>query len=341
MRHIGFAWGWVFWVLALGPAMAQVAPEAPALRAGWREEYARPVVIYPDDDPFSRAKAKLGEILFFDPVLSGARTMACATCHIPAMAWADHRAKSVGESGLGMPVRSPTLLNVAWAARLGWDGKFPTLESVAFRAISAETNMNLSEAEALRRLQGSPAYVRLFEASFGTGRVTAKSVEQALATFERGLQSGPAPFDRWVAGDETAVSAPAKRGFALFDGGAGCSACHSGWTFSDHSFQDIGSATGADWGRGILFPSSVALRYAFKVPSLRDAVIRAPFMHDGSRKSLISVIDLYDRGGIDRPSRSSLIHPLHLSAGDKADLISFLATLTSDRRDFTAPLLPH
>ena len=129
-----------------------------------------------------------------------------------------------------------------------------------------------------------------------------------MATFERTIVSGEAPFDRWIKGDEKAINAAAKRGFDLFVGKAHCASCHSGWAFTDSSFHDIGTATGDDIGRGKLFPTSIKLQYAFKTPTLRDVARRAPYMHDGSDATLEAVIDLYDRGGIDRPSRSELIH---------------------------------
>lgn len=326
-------------VIAEKPVGGADWESAPALREGWRQDYTRPAPVMLDAS--AEVRAKLGMLLFFDPVLSGARTMACASCHQPANAWSDKKENAVGENGLSMRVRSPSLENVALADRLGWDGKFPSLESVTFRAISGKNNMDLAEAEALGRLQGSPAYNRLFQQAFGTTLITKEKVEQALAVFERGLVSGVAPFDRWVAGDETAVGVAAKRGFAVFDGKGECSACHAGWAFSDHSFQDIGFASGNDRGRGMYFPKSVALQYAFKVPTLRNVLVHAPFMHDGSKASALSVIDHYDGGGIDRPGRSHHIHPLNLTARDKSDLISFLASLTSDRQNFPVPLLPR
>ncbi|MBE7199340.1 MAG: c-type cytochrome, partial [Parafilimonas terrae] len=142
------------------------------------------------------------------------------------------------------------------------------------------------------------------------------------------------PFDRWIAGREDAISAAAKRGFDLFNGKAGCAACHSGWSFTDNSFHDIGVGKGTDIGRGRLKPTSAALTYAFKTPTLREVGRRGPYMHDGSVPTLQAVIDLYDRGGIDRPSRSRSIKPLHLSATERADLLAFLDTLsTSAGRD--------
>ena len=322
------------------PVVSGSPPRAgPALRAGWQRDFARPEAAVAQ--PVDEALGRLGMLLFFDPVLSGARTLACATCHQPANGWADTKGDAVGERGISMHARSPTLENVAYGSRFGWDGKFPTLESVTFRAITGESNMNLPEDEALGRLRGSPAYRRLFQTAFGNMAVTRPQVEEALAVFERSLVSGVAPFDRWLAGDETAMSAAAKRGFSVFDGKGECSACHSGWAFTDHSFQDIGSAVGDDLGRGARFPSSVALQYAFKVPTLRDVLIRSPYMHNGSKRDLMAVINNYDAGGIDRPSRSSHVHPLHLTAQDKSDLISFLASLTGVQQKFTAPLLPR
>jgi len=314
----------------------------PQLRPGWREDYRRPAGIpYPADNSYSAEKAALGATLFFDPVLSGSRTIACVTCHLPNLGWGDGLAKSVGDRQQAMDLRSPTLLDVAWMPRLGWDGKFPDIESVAFRAIFSETNMDLPVQEALERLSANPAYVRRFQAVFGPGRITQSKVERALATYERGIVSFLAPFDRWVAGDESALSDAAKRGFAMFEGKAGCSGCHSGWSFTDYSFQDIGTAVGADVGRGALFPSSVSLQYAFKVPTLRDVALRAPFMHDGSVATLTAVVDLYNRGGIVRPSRSPQIRPLGLSPAEKADLVGFLETLTGDLQPIVTPLRPR
>jgi len=153
--------------------------------------------------------------------------------------------------------------------------------------------------------------------------------------------SGEAPFDRWIKGDERAISVAAKRGFDLFNGKGHCAACHSGWSFSDSSFHDIGTARGDDIGRGRLFPTSVQLRYAFKTPTLRDVARRAPYMHDGSVATLADVIDLYDKGGIDRPSRAEEIRPLHLTAQEKGDLIAFLQTLTAAPSAVALTTLPR
>ncbi len=308
----------------------------------WRAAYARPAAIpFPGDDPYTEAKAALGAALFFDPILSGSHAMSCETCHRPEAGWADHLPRAIGDRHEPMALRSPTLIGLAWAPRLGWDGKFDDLEEVALRAMTTPGNMDLPVPEALDRLAANPAYVRRFTAVFGPDGITERHLAEALATYVRTIEARPAPFDRWVAGDEDAVSAAAKRGFALFGGKAGCVGCHSGPDFTDYSFQDVGIGKDDDIGRGRLFPTSKSLRFAFKVPSLRDVALRAPYMHDGSLPSLAAVVDEYDQGGIERPSRSPKIHALGLTEQEKRDLVDFLETLTVERQAIIVPLPPH
>jgi len=310
----------------------------------WRGKYLRPAEIpYPKDDPYSHAKRELGRTLFFDPILSGAKVRSCSTCHNPGLSWADGQPRALGEKQqpLGSGLRTPTLLNVAWTPKLGWDGHFSDLEGVAMGPITSPDNMNLPEQTLIERLAAIPGYVTAFDAAFGKGEITTSKIEQALATFERSIVSREAPFDRWIKGDETAIDAAAKRGFALFNGNANCAVCHSGWAFTDASFHDIGVAQNADIGRGRLFPSSVKLQYAFKTPTLRDVARRGPYMHDGSLLTLEDVIDLYNRGGIERPSRDDQIHQLNLPQSEKADLIAFLQTLNGKSEQVSIPVLPR
>lgn len=319
---------------------------APALEARSRAiaqaDYHRPSAIpFPDDDPYSPAKAELGRVLFFDPILSGSGTRSCASCHNPGLSWGDGLPRAIGENQKPLPQRSPTLLDIAWIPVLGWDGKYPDLESVAFGPITAPNNMNRKEADLIAALRAIPAYRAAFAKAFPDGAVSRPHIEQALATFERTIVSGDTPFDRWIAGDETAISESAERGFGLFTGKAQCAQCHSGWNFTDGAFYDIGEAAADDIGRGRIFANSPKLQHAFKVPSLRDVTRRAPYMHDGSVATLAEVIDLYDRGGIDRPSRSELIKPLHLTPQDKKDLLAFLATLTAPPAAVAVPALPR
>jgi cytochrome c peroxidase len=329
-------------LVAIAWAGATPSGEGSAARAVWQQKYRRPAEIpFPADNAYSEAKAKLGRMLFFDPILSGSKTRACASCHNPSLSWADGLPRAVGEKQTALPLRTPTLLDVAWNGPLGWDGHFRNLEAVAFGPITSPKNMNLPETHLIARLAAIPGYVSAFQAAFGEGSVTRKKIEWALATFERSIVSGEAPFDRWINGDDSAISEQAKRGFDLFNGKANCASCHSGWSFTDGSFHDIGVARGNDLGRGKLFPKSVKLRYAFKVPTLRDVARRAPYMHDGSIATLEDVIELYDRGGIARPSRADEIKPLGLSRDEKADLIAFLETLTGAPAPISTPQLPR
>jgi cytochrome c peroxidase len=332
--------GIIFAALCLFGGTGWPKDGAPADRRASLGDFRPQVEIpYPDDDPYSPAKADLGDRLFFDPLLSKSQTLSCASCHDPDRAWTDGRARALGEDPGGMALRTPTLLDVAWLAQLGWDGKYRDLESVAFAPITSVSNMNLGEPELLARLSARPDYIDAFARAFADGAISRRNVEMALATFERSIVAEESPFDRWVAGDEQAVDESVKRGFDVFNGKGRCSGCHSGWTFSDGSFHDIGVASGDDIGRGRLFPSSVKLRYAFKTPTLRDVARRGPYMHDGSVPTLAAVVDLYDRGGIDRPSRSELVRPLGLTEGEKADLLAFLDSLTGTpplRREFGA-----
>jgi cytochrome c peroxidase len=328
----------IFAVVGMGIVFLGVAPSRGASRDGYR----RPAEIpYPDDNPYSAAKAALGRILFFDPILSGSRARSCGTCHSPSLSWGDGAPRAIGEGNAPLALRSPTLLAIAWIPRLGWDGKFHDLEAVTFGPITSPANMNLSEAALMGRLRAIPGYVSAFEAAFGRTGITRRNVELALATFQRSIVAEQTSFDKWVEGDEAAIGAAAKRGFDLFNGKARCSSCHNGFAFSDGSFHDIGTAMGADVGRGRLFPTSVKLRYAFKTPTLRDAARRAPYMHDGSVPTLAAVVDLYDRGGIERPSRSVHIKPLGLTQAEKADLVAFIDTLTAPPQAVSLPVLPR
>jgi cytochrome c peroxidase len=309
-----------------------------------QKQYLRPAGIpYPKDNPHSRAKYELGRTLFFDPILSGGKVRSCSTCHNPGLSWSDGQPRALGEKQqpLSSGLRTPTLLNVAWTPKLGWDGHFHDLEGVAIAPITAPDNMNLPEETMIARLSANPGYAIAFNAAFGKGEITTPKIEQALATFERSIVSREAPFDRWIRGDPNAINAAAKHGFALFNGAANCAICHSGWAFTDVSFHDIGVAMGDDIGRGRLFPSSVKLQYAFKTPTLRDVARRGPYMHDGSLATLEDVIDLYNRGGVQRPSRDEEIHQLNLLPNEKADLVAFLHTLNGAPERVSVAELPR
>jgi cytochrome c peroxidase len=320
-----------------------MAPEGDSLLAGThaaKESFKRAAIPFPEENPFTPAKAELGRLLFFDPLLSGSQVRSCSNCHNPGLSWGDGLPRAIGEKPI--TVRSPTLLDIAWVPTLGWDGKFASLEAVTFGPITGKGNMNLpAPGILLSRLSAIPDYVKAFETAFGKDGITKDNIERALATYQRTIVAGEAPFDRWVNGDENAIDAAAKRGFALFAGKARCAECHSGPAFTDGSFHDIGSAKDDDIGRGRLFPKSVKLQYAFKTPTLRDVARRGPYMHDGSVPTLEAVIDLYDRGGIERPSRSTKITRLGLTDQEKSDLVAFLRSLNGKQEQVSIPVLPR
>jgi cytochrome c peroxidase len=167
-----------------------------------------------------------------------------------------------------------------------------------------------------------------------------KTLAEAIATYERTVVSEPAPFDAWIEGNEKAISEEAKRGFVIFNTKAQCSSCHEGWNFTNEGFQDIGLVS-ADVGRGQFLPDVIKMKHAFKTPGLREIARRGPYMHDGSMATLEEVVEHYDRGGVDRPSRSDLMKPLALSSQEKSELVAFLKTLTSNLSPTSVPALPR
>jgi cytochrome c peroxidase len=199
--------------------------------------------------------------------------------------------------------------------------------------MSAPVEMNQDMQTIVTELQAIPEYRTLFNVAFPGKGITVANIAKAIATFERTVVSGVAPFDRWIAGDETAISDAAKRGFDLFNNKARCAACHAGWNFTDGSFHDIGLADN-DIGRGKQVPGVVAMQHAFKTPTLRNVVERAPYMHDGS------VVAHYNNGFVKRPSLSTDVVELKLSDDEQADLVAFMKTLSSEDEPMKLPRLP-
>ncbi len=305
-----------------------------------KQQFRRPDSIpFPSDDPYSEPKAALGNMLFFDPRLSGGGTMSCATCHNPALAWQDGQKVAFGHAENRLPRATPTLLDLAWADLLMWDGRKDGLEDQVSGPVSTAGEMGGSLGQAADRVGQLPGYADAFRKVFGAGPVTFGRIAQAIATFERTLISNKSPFDRWIDGDEQAIDAASKRGFVLFTGKANCAACHTGWRFTDDAFHDIGLDTN-DPGRGKQVPDEPVLLHAFKTPTLRNVALRAPYMHDGSLATLHDVIVEYDTGFIERPSLSPEMHRLGLSSGEVNDLVAFLRTLTSVDDAVVAPTLP-
>jgi cytochrome c peroxidase len=316
---------------------AKVATGIEALKALYRRP---PTIPFPRDNPYTPEKAALGKKLYFDTRLSVTSAQSCGSCHSPSFGWADGLPVGVGHGMQKLGRHSPTVINAAWSDIFMWDGRLPTLEAQALGPIQSAGEMNMPLDQLMQRLSSVPEYKPLFALAFPQEGMNEKTLAKAIATYERTVVSERAPFDAWVEGDEKAISEDAKRGFALFNGKAQCAACHEGWNFTNEGFQDIGLPS-EDVGRGQYLPGVIKMQHAFKTPSLREIARRAPYMHDGSLPTLEAVVDHYDGGGVDRPTRSDLMKPLGLNAQEKADLVAFLNTLTSIPTPTAAPVLPR
>ncbi|MBN7798331.1 cytochrome-c peroxidase [Parahaliea mediterranea] len=304
-----------------------------------RQRFQRPATIpHPANNPYSEARAELGRQLFFDPRLSRDNDISCATCHQPALGWEDGRATALGTDSARHRRHTPTIHNLAWAPALLWDGRTPTLESQVWFPLTAHDEMAQDVRALAEELAAVPAYAEAFAALFPGRGISLITVSAAIATFERTVVTGETAFDRWVAGDDSALDDTAKRGFALFVGKARCDSCHSGWNFSDGQFHDIGLPAGEDVGR-FMFTRQESDRFAFKTPGLRNITLRAPYMHDGSIATLRQVLEHYNQGFQQRPSLSSHMQPLHLDTSEINDLLHFLEALDSDD-DIVVPQLP-
>jgi cytochrome c peroxidase len=311
-------------------AQTSTSSHLDALKAQYRREPALPVTNQPLVD--------LGRDLFFDPSLSASGKTACVTCHLPQLGWAVTDAKSRNDSGKLTSRRSQPLIGMGRIGKspVGWDGRNASLEAQAKSSIATGSmSMNATptpvKVEVIEeRIRSNPAYVAKFKVALGNAPINLDTVAQAVAAFERTLDPEPAPFDRWIEGDESAISASAKRGFELYNGKALCFACHRGWRFTDDLFHDIGTTT-TDRGRGAVVKDDPLMQFAFKTPTLRDVALRPPYMHHGTQKTLTEVMKHYEKGGIDRPSRSPLMQPIQLTDQERLDLIAFMETLSGSR----------
>ena len=309
------------------PAAAAIGDDLAALKASFRRPDGVP---FPADNPFSEAKRALGETLFHDKRLSLDESLSCASCHERGKGFADGKAQGRGVPGRPLKRHTPTLWNLAWSAPVFWDGRARSLEEQVAGPIESPDEMAQPLISVVTRLAADAAMARAFAAAFPeTPQVNALNLAKALATYERTFVSPPVRFDRWIAGDPQALTAGEVAGFRLFTGKAGCVKCHSGFAFTDYAFHDIGLPS-EDRGRGAVLRLAVA-EHAFKTPGLREIGRSAPYMHDGSLATLADVIRHYERSVVERPTLSKdLTRKLRLTQAERADLIAFLGTLTSE-----------
>lgn len=288
----------------------------------------QPVPI-PEYNPLTSEKIELGEKLFFDPILSGDQTVSCGHCHDPALAFTDGLAKSRGiNERIGIR-NAPSLLNVAYQRLLFWDGGSLNLEAQVLAPLENEDEMDANVGLVIQRLIDHPTYPALFEEAFGAPP-SILTLTQAVAAFERTLVSSGSRYDRYQQGDSLALSEDEKSGLTLFEGKAACTTCHSGFLLTNLAFENKGlTITQADSGRAriTLDPDDFG---RFKVPSLRNVAITAPYMHDGRLSTLEDVIQHYNRGGDNVRGQSPHIKPLNLTDDEMSVLEAFLNSLTDE-----------
>lgn len=289
----------------------------------------------------SAAVVSLGRELFFDTRLSSSDQVACATCHQPDRGFSDGQRFSTGVAGSPLKRHTPHLYNLAWGRSYFWDGRSPSLEAQALEPIRNLEEMGLPGDRAAEKLGAIPQYVDAFTRAFPKPGLTMKNIAIALAAFERTIVSRNSAFDRYQAGDESALDAAAIRGKALFFGRASCATCHSGPNFTDGGFHntgvmgsetDIGRAAFDRVGEFQMRPYPFfQMKRAFKTPGLRNVALTAPYQHDGSEASLADVLRFYNLGGRDPRSYGKAldIRPLHLSDAELGDLEAFLNSLTA------------
>ncbi|MDE2489409.1 MAG: hypothetical protein KGM24_01085 [Elusimicrobia bacterium] len=296
------------------------------------EGYVNPIEIKRLGSP---EEVRLGRELFFDRRLSGDGTMSCATCHRPERAFTDGRARARGHGGRELPRNTPSLFGVTIAKPyifgFFWDGRAASIQDVALTVIENPAELDNTPEHLAAVLGRDPGYVRRFKAVYGPGGPTAARAARALAAYIRSLApTRPSAFDRAI-DDPDALTRSQKRGLLLFAGKAGCSTCHWNPDMTSGEFVNLGlkPLKGLrDEGRFAVTRSD-SDRRAFKMPSLRDVAVTAPYMHDGSLKTLADVVDFYNRGGDHQPGQDPRIRPLHLTDGEKRDLEDFLYALTS------------
>ena len=283
----------------------------------------------PTDNPLTEAKVQLGKQLFYDKILSRDSSVSCASCHYPELSFSDHSAFSTGVAGRIGTRNAPPLANIAYSTSLMRDGGVPTLEKQIIAPLMAHNEMDFSYEEALLRLQTNEEYRTLAQTAYQRP-LDAHIISQSIAAFERTLLTANSLYDRYIyLNDSSGFGQSAQNGLAVFDR-LDCDHCHSGFNFTDYSFENIGLY--------LQYPDSgryrVTLRDVdigkFRTPSLRNVAATGPYMHDGSIASLSEVIDFYATGGLPHPNKNSYVKPFVLSPAEKQDLIHFLEALTDN-----------
>lgn len=291
----------------------------------------------PTDNPMTVEGVALGRKLFYDPLLSGDNSQACATCHLQENGFSDPRRFSEGIDGSIGNRNAMAIINLGWN-QFGffWDGREMTLEDQALKPVTNPVEMNTTWPEVEAKLNANEEYRTLFKQAYNVDRIDSLTVAKAIAQFERTLISANSKFDKWYNQQVLQLNESELRGFVLYNGeGADCFHCHGlGGLLTDNRFRNNGMDTdfSADEGR-YLVTGNAADRGKFRTPTLRNIEMTAPYMHDGRFFTLEEVVDHYS----EHVQQSETIDPLmelvadggaQLTQQDKADLIAFLKTFT-------------
>lgn len=292
--------------------------------------------VVPKDNPLTEEKIKLGKRLYFEKALSLDNSLACASCHVPEKGFADPHQFSIGVNGKKGGRQAPTIVNRAFSRKQFWDGRAASLEEQALGPMMNPLEMAHPDIKSvIGRLAKDASYVAAFKAAFPAedGAINDVTISRAIASFERTIMSGNSPFDRFTQlNDQQAMSESAKRGYHLFLGKANCASCHVGFNFTDESYHNLGLGADAkkpDLGRYAISKLE-GHQGAFKTPTLREIANTAPYMNDGSLKTLEEVIEFYDKGCRNNKWLSAKIKPLGLTTQEKQDLVEFLKSLSGE-----------
>ena len=330
---------------APAPKVAKEKAAPPAKPIGAVVEIKAPLglppVPVPADNPPTAETIALGRKLYYDAKLSVDNTISCASCHHPLLGFGDGKPVSDGVKGGKGNRNAPVVMNSAYFTLQFWDGRAPSLEKQAEGPVANPIEMGMTHEGVVERLTGDAAYKAEFEKAFGPGPVTYEKVGKAIASFERTVISGNSPFDRYqYGGDKKAMSAAAIRGLEVFKNPAkgNCAVCHTieekHALFMDNKFHNLGVGMNnkgelTDLGRYDQTKAE-ADKGAFKTPSLRNIALSAPYMHDGSHKTLKEVVDFYVGGGNSNEHLDKDIKALKLSKQERDDLITFMEALTGE-----------
>jgi cytochrome c peroxidase len=296
-----------------------------------------PMPDIPADNALTKSRVELGRRLFYDPALSADSTRSCGSCHAAYLAFSDSTAVSMGIENRAGTRNTPTLANVAYQKKLLREGGVPTLEMQILVPIQEHNEFDYNMLLVAERLNRMQEYVALSEKAYGRPP-DAFVITRSIAAFERTLLSGDSPYDQYAfQGNNNGLSSAAKRGLELFQNERlNCSKCHDGFLFTNQDFTNNGLyEVYPDSGR-IRLTGLESDRAVFKVPSLRNVALTAPYMHDGSLPGLEAVIDHYQTGGKAHPNKSPLLKVFTLTLQERADLIAFLRSL-SDQKFITNP----